>query len=669
MKKLVLCVAAFVLVVSPVLAQGTARVNPAETVPFDHWAYDAVQRLAEQGIVIGYPDGSYRGDRAMTRYEFAMAISRLLDVIPAAAQGPKGDPGKDGRSGAAGATGATGPMGLTGPAGPKGDMGPAGPKGDKGDVGPMGPAGPAGAPGAPGGERGPVGPTGPKGDMGPAGPMGAPGPVGPKGDRGPIGPMGPAGPAGVAGPAGPVGVVGPAGAKGDKGDAPTPDEVRAICKQLLDEFGNDIKAIRDDLDYLEDDVYDLGDRVAWLEENAKGPKATGYFDYRIGYTGDSLQSGAEFDNLTAKFGIEGKVTNALNAKLSFKYRDTADEGRAWFNETASQLYGDAAVDGKDAEQIWLDEATLSFATKGLLSADWTVGRQFVDYGLGLVVNNERESMQGLRAKFSNVWNTNLDFDVFAGGANYNFDQPVGTNGDADADGYLAMALAYGRPSWKLTGTYLHDGYGNERAWGADFWAKFWGRELYASYGELVNSRSGVDVDNYSHNTPVALMAMLDVWKSKNFALRGFYSDVDAEYDIWSSTLNPYYETYRNTNSLAIPWERWLRNPLAMTNVEALGGQLEFNLGSTPFEIAYYDLDCNSRYWNKSAYAGLTNASSTANVDGDVLPYNKLFSIRMSKEVADGVKVGLTYAQQSANSDFSQALEDQKLLSAEVTVGF
>jgi hypothetical protein len=99
----------------------------------------------------------------------------------------------------------------------------------------------------------------------------------------------------------------------------------------------------------------------------------------------------------------------------------------------------------------------------------------------------------------------------------------------------------------------------------------------------------------------------------------------------------------------------------MTNVEAIGGQLEINLGSTPFEIAYYDLDRNSGYWGQSAFSGLTA--------GDQIPYDKLFSIRMSKEVASGVKVGLTYARENANSAFSRPLSDQSLLSAEVTVGF
>lgn len=52
-------------------------------VPLGHWAYPALQKLAAAGIVEGYPPtGNFIGQRPMTRYEFAVAIARLLDRIP-----------------------------------------------------------------------------------------------------------------------------------------------------------------------------------------------------------------------------------------------------------------------------------------------------------------------------------------------------------------------------------------------------------------------------------------------------------------------------------------------------------------------------------------------------------------------------------------------------------
>ena len=58
-----------------------AASGPFADVPADHWAYTAVNTLQKAGIVIGYPDGTYGGRRAMTRYEFAVAIARLLPQI------------------------------------------------------------------------------------------------------------------------------------------------------------------------------------------------------------------------------------------------------------------------------------------------------------------------------------------------------------------------------------------------------------------------------------------------------------------------------------------------------------------------------------------------------------------------------------------------------------
>ncbi len=74
-------VASFALTALPALAQ---TAGPFADVPADHFAYESVEKLRNRGIVIGYPDGTYGGRRAMTRYEFAVAIARLLDLIPPA---------------------------------------------------------------------------------------------------------------------------------------------------------------------------------------------------------------------------------------------------------------------------------------------------------------------------------------------------------------------------------------------------------------------------------------------------------------------------------------------------------------------------------------------------------------------------------------------------------
>jgi hypothetical protein len=71
-------------------------------VPRGHWAYEALNKLSQAGIIEGRPGGNYYGNQPMTRYEFAVAIARLLE---------------------------RGTGGGVGPAGPQGPIGPAGPAG------------------------------------------------------------------------------------------------------------------------------------------------------------------------------------------------------------------------------------------------------------------------------------------------------------------------------------------------------------------------------------------------------------------------------------------------------------------------------------------------------------------------------------------------------------
>ncbi|MBN2080891.1 S-layer homology domain-containing protein [bacterium] len=60
---------------APALASTFSDVDPG------HWAYDAIDYLQDAGLVEGYPDGTFRGDRAFTRYEMAMVIARVFTKI------------------------------------------------------------------------------------------------------------------------------------------------------------------------------------------------------------------------------------------------------------------------------------------------------------------------------------------------------------------------------------------------------------------------------------------------------------------------------------------------------------------------------------------------------------------------------------------------------------
>ena len=47
-------------------------------VPENHWAFEAVNDLAKRGLIIGYEDGMFKGDRVLTRYEFAEVVHRAI---------------------------------------------------------------------------------------------------------------------------------------------------------------------------------------------------------------------------------------------------------------------------------------------------------------------------------------------------------------------------------------------------------------------------------------------------------------------------------------------------------------------------------------------------------------------------------------------------------------
>lgn len=55
-----------------------AFANPFTDVPAKSWAYDAVNKLAQAGIVDGYGDGTFKGDKTITRYEMAQIVAKAM---------------------------------------------------------------------------------------------------------------------------------------------------------------------------------------------------------------------------------------------------------------------------------------------------------------------------------------------------------------------------------------------------------------------------------------------------------------------------------------------------------------------------------------------------------------------------------------------------------------
>lgn len=52
--------------------------NPFVDVPANHWAYKAVMDLSKAGIVDGMGDGTFKGDKTVTRYEMAQIVAKAM---------------------------------------------------------------------------------------------------------------------------------------------------------------------------------------------------------------------------------------------------------------------------------------------------------------------------------------------------------------------------------------------------------------------------------------------------------------------------------------------------------------------------------------------------------------------------------------------------------------
>ncbi|WP_302610199.1 ESPR-type extended signal peptide-containing protein [uncultured Mitsuokella sp.] len=64
---------------TPAEAKTQKRTLLFPDVPENHWAYDYVKKLADRGLLEGYPDGEFKGSRTLTRYEFAAIFERALE--------------------------------------------------------------------------------------------------------------------------------------------------------------------------------------------------------------------------------------------------------------------------------------------------------------------------------------------------------------------------------------------------------------------------------------------------------------------------------------------------------------------------------------------------------------------------------------------------------------
>ena len=85
MKKSVVAALAAAFVIGGASANVSAAANPFSDVPAGHWAYQSVSKLAAEGVIEGYGDGTFRGDRNITRYEMAQMVAKAMAKNPTGA--------------------------------------------------------------------------------------------------------------------------------------------------------------------------------------------------------------------------------------------------------------------------------------------------------------------------------------------------------------------------------------------------------------------------------------------------------------------------------------------------------------------------------------------------------------------------------------------------------
>jgi len=139
----------------------------------------------------------------------------------------------------------------------------------------------------------------------------------------------------------------------------------------------------------------------------------------------------------------------------------------------------------------------------------------------------------------------------------------------------------------------------------------------------------------------------------------------------NSALNPYFEHIGDPyQSFGFDWERFTRNPFVMTNLKVRGGMLDFKVFNTPFTVAYYDLKPHTQ----GAYGQFPTLS-----DGS-LAWDKIYTVGLRREIANGVELNLTYGVQRHNTlttnvgttapiYHTERFDDAKLLEGRITLGF
>jgi hypothetical protein len=634
---LLLAVVLLLAVSAPVFAQGAFS-----DVPSGHWAYQAVDTLSKAGLIEGYPDGTFKGDRQMTRYEFAMAIARMM------------------QSGALG--------------------------GKEGPAGAVGPQGPAGAPGGPGltpeqqallnrlqNEFAP--------EL--------------KKLREDVDNL-----------AGRVADIEAALARKPKVTIGGDIDFRTGLYGTKLGFGglattaypnpgiSGIKVIGEE-PMIDGSYFFSGDNQ-WGAIHFPVPDFEGGWDYSDGFSvpiSDSLKDSfkaPQFMSLRTRVKIAANLSPVTSAGITLLADPLTNHQWQDVGEQSPNAYTPNGI----MDVVKVDEAYLKYGGEFIRPINLTAGKLYAGFGRGLLFNNSQYPMKAGRldiALTGGAPGDGITYTLFSGlidleglnGQSAGFPQDpnndffdAGEWGGPDGVTVQHLAIPLGR-NLAVGGTYLGTGFGDERGWSADISARVFGLDFWGEWAKLSNWACGCDetpadvkISKDRNNT--AWVAGLG-YDKPSWALRAQYGEVGPTYAFTEWGFNPmaqdfYYgeEGYLNVPfSLLHPNEEfdphyinWLDRPLFLdpTNVAKgweVAGTFKSLLGEkTPVSFRYYT---GKAYSEKYLGWLFNDGGEFSSKPGKWRDADAVWAVTVGHQFSPDVTANLTYAQRNVDNVMSPNL--------------
>jgi hypothetical protein len=397
-----------------------------------------------------------------------------------------------------------------------------------------------------------------------------------------------------------------------------------------------------------------------------------------------VAEGMPNDNLEVKLVLFADPRSNITSPGTYSYFNSDDD-----LVSPNSFYSDGLMD-----TVRFDEAYTKFKTSAMVPLTATVGRQYFKYGMGLLVDNEIHSLPAVKLMWGEPTGWNLT-GVGALAERESFDgQGADVFGTIGQDGYDAWRLAVPFGGYNTLGlNWLGSGGGSETGWSADLAGRILGFNYSLEYAKLRTNIADVDVED----DDTAYVASVDLIDSSSVKLNAKYGVVEPGYalcttspiaplvpwalgggwsrlpvtiggtDIWNlplSALHPYA-------SVAADYIDWLDRPLFLNPQNVAKGyeivvELPNLLGrNSPLTVRYYDGDA----YNPGYLSGTSTAKWR---DAD-----RVWTVSLTRSIAPDVDWNLTYGRREVKnvlqpdpaSPFGFGQDEVQALRTEVMIRF